>query len=100
MPVVIGLRRVFTRRTVRPLPLPQLLNICQCIDYRQDVDRRRSIVTPFLARLTLSEDEMESLISGNVPIGRRFFDVMDKARAIRADCRVLMSGEDRPSQAG
>ena len=68
--------------------------------YRQDVDRRQSIVTLFLARFTLSEDEIESLISGDVPIGRRFFDAMDKAHAIRSDCRVLMSGEDSPSQAG
>ena len=70
------------------------------IRYRQDVDRRQSIVTLFLARFTLSEDEIESLVSGDVPIGRRFFDAMDKAHAIRADCRVLMSGEDRPTQAG
>ncbi|KZV66572.1 oligomeric complex COG6 [Peniophora sp. CONT] len=67
---------------------------------RQDVDRRQSIVTVFLARFTLSEDEIESLVSGDVPIGRRFFNAMDKAHTIRADCRVLMSGEDSASQAG
>ena len=51
-----------------------LNDICRC---RQDVDRRQSIVTLFLARFTLSEDEIESLVSGDVPIGRRFFDAMD-----------------------
>ena len=70
------------------------------ICYRQDVDRRQSIVTLFLARFTLSEDEtLESLVSSDVPIGRHFFDAMDKAQAIRSDCRVLISIEDGPSQA-
>ena len=72
--ITIGPRRVFARRTVHPLFTPTINCVLNDVCYRQDVDRRQSIVTLFLARFTLSEDEIESLISGDVPIGRRFFD--------------------------
>ncbi|KAI0029221.1 oligomeric complex COG6 [Vararia minispora EC-137] len=67
---------------------------------RQDVERRRSIVTLFLSRFTLADEESEAMVSGEVPIGRRFFAAMDRTYQIREDCRVLMSGEERASQAG
>ncbi|KAI0318919.1 oligomeric complex COG6 [Amylostereum chailletii] len=67
---------------------------------RYDVDRRQSIVSLFLARFTLADNEVEAMTSGDVPIGSRFFAAMDKAHKIREDCRVLMSGEEKPSQAG
>lgn len=67
---------------------------------RQEVETKRSIVTAFLARFTLDEEETEALISRDVPIGQRFFDAMDKTERIRDDCRVLMAGEDGPTQAG
>ena len=68
--------------------------------YRQEVATRQSIVTVFLARFTLTPDEVEAIISREVPIGQRFFDAMTKAERIRNDCRVLMAGEDGPTKAG
>jgi hypothetical protein len=57
-------------------------------------------VTLFLARFTLNDEEVEAMTSRDVPIGPRFFKAMDKTEKIRSDCRVLMSGEDGPTQAG
>jgi hypothetical protein len=59
-----------------------------------------SIVDLFLARFTLSADESDALYSPEVPIGPTFFAAMDRAQAIREDCRILMAGEDSPSKAG
>jgi conserved oligomeric Golgi complex subunit 6 len=67
---------------------------------RQQVKTRQSIVDLFLARFTLSADEADALHSPEVPIGPTFFAAMDRAQAIREDCRVLMAGEDSPSKAG
>ncbi|VDB94980.1 unnamed protein product [Peniophora sp. CBMAI 1063] len=67
---------------------------------RSDVDLRQTLATLFLARFTLAPDEIDALASPDAQIGRVFFDAMDKAHRIRADCRVLISGEERPSQAG
>ena len=68
--------------------------------YRQEVKTRQSIVDLFLARFTLSDEEANALSSSNVPVGPTFFAAMDRAQAIRDDCRVLMVGEDSPSKAG
>lgn len=67
---------------------------------RHQVETRKSIVTLFLDRFTLTDDEIEALTSRNVPVGSRFFLAMDKTVRIRVDCRVLMSGEDGPTKAG
>jgi Conserved oligomeric complex COG6 len=67
---------------------------------RQEVKTRQSIVTLFLARFTLSDDETHALSSSDIPVGPTFFAAMDRAQAIREDCRVLMAGEDSPSKAG
>ena len=67
---------------------------------RQQVKTRQSIVDLFLARFTLSADESDALYSPEVPVGPTFFAAMDRAQAIREDCRVLMAGEDSPSKAG
>ncbi|KAF7966770.1 hypothetical protein HWV62_37065 [Athelia sp. TMB] len=67
---------------------------------RQEVETRKSIVTLFLARFTLDDEEVEAMTSRDVPIGPRFFAAVDKTQKIRNDCRVLMSGEDGPTQAG
>jgi conserved oligomeric Golgi complex subunit 6 len=64
------------------------------------VKTRQSIVTLFLARFTLSDDETHALSSSDIPVGPTFFAAMDRAQAIREDCRVLMAGEDSPSKAG
>ncbi|KAF9555820.1 oligomeric complex COG6 [Agrocybe pediades] len=69
-------------------------------DERQEVEEKKTIISLFLARFTLSESEVEALTSRDVPIGRRFFDAMDKTERIRDDCRVLMAGEDGPTKAG
>ena len=67
---------------------------------RQEVATRQSIVTLFLDRFTLSQDEVEAIISREVPIGKRFFAAMNKAESIQLDCRVLMSGETGSTKAG
>lgn len=82
------------------------LPLCTCFPCllqeirRQEVKTRQSIVTLFLARFTLSDDETNALSSPDVPVGPAFFAAMDRAQAIREDCRVLMAGEDSPSKAG
>ena len=67
---------------------------------RREVKARQTIVDLFLARFTLSDKETNALSSSNVPVGSTFFATMDRAQAIRDDCRVLMVGEDSPSKAG
>ncbi|KAJ7139696.1 oligomeric Golgi complex subunit 6 [Mycena epipterygia] len=67
---------------------------------RQEVDNKKSIVTLFLDRFTLNEEEVEAMTSRDIPVGQRFFRAMDKTERIRTDCRVLMAGEDGPTQAG
>ncbi|KAF9042684.1 oligomeric complex COG6 [Rhodocollybia butyracea] len=67
---------------------------------RQEVESQKSIVSLFLKRFTLSEEETEALTSRDVPVGKRFFQAMDKTEQIREDCQVLMAGEDGPTQAG
>ncbi|KAK7473122.1 Golgi transport complex subunit 6 [Stygiomarasmius scandens] len=67
---------------------------------RQEVEVKRSIVSLFLSRFTLTEEEAEAMVSRDVPIGKRFFAAMDKTEKIREDCRVLMAGEDGPTKAG
>ncbi|KAF5378347.1 hypothetical protein D9615_008765 [Tricholomella constricta] len=67
---------------------------------RQEVENKRSIVTAFLDRFTLTEDDVEVITSRDQPVGQRFFEVMDKTERIRDDCRILMSGEDGPTKAG
>ncbi|KIM58544.1 hypothetical protein SCLCIDRAFT_127928 [Scleroderma citrinum Foug A] len=67
---------------------------------RQEVETRKSIVLLFLDRFTLNDEEVEAITSREVAVGPRFFQSMDKTERIRADCRVLMSGEDGPTKAG
>ncbi|KAG5635825.1 hypothetical protein H0H81_010012 [Sphagnurus paluster] len=67
---------------------------------RQEVENKKSIVTEFLARFTLNDEEAEVITSRDHPVGQRFFEVMDKTERIRDDCRILMSGEDGPTRAG
>ncbi|EFI26934.1 hypothetical protein CC1G_15335 [Coprinopsis cinerea okayama7 len=70
-------------------------------DERQEVEDKKSIITLFLSRFTLSEQEAEAITSRDVPVSQRFFDAMDKTERIREDCRVLMAGEDgAPTKAG
>lgn len=70
------------------------------MDDRQEVETRKSIVLLFLDRFTLNDEEVEAITSREVAVGPRFFQSMDKTERIRADCRVLMSGEDGPTKAG
>ncbi|KAF9242033.1 oligomeric complex COG6-domain-containing protein [Melanogaster broomeanus] len=67
---------------------------------RQEVETRKSIVLLFLNRFTLSDEEAEAMTSRDVQVGSRFFQAMNNTERIREDCRVLMSGEDGPTQAG
>lgn len=68
--------------------------------HRQEITTKQSIITLFLSRFTLNDEETEAMISRDVPIGQRFFDAMDKTERIRQDCQVLMAGEEGPTQAG
>jgi conserved oligomeric Golgi complex subunit 6 len=67
---------------------------------RQEVTARQSIIAAFLARFTLTSEEVEAITSREIPVGKRFFTAMDKAERIRNDCRVLMAGEDGPTKLG
>jgi conserved oligomeric Golgi complex subunit 6 len=67
---------------------------------RSDIVNKKSIVTLFLTRFTLTDEESEAITSRDIPVGSRFFAAMDKTKRIREDCRVLMAGEDGPTQAG
>jgi hypothetical protein len=68
--------------------------------HSHQVETRKSILTLFLSRFTLSDAEVAALTSRDVPVGQRFFDAMDRTERIRHDCTVLMAGEDGPTQAG
>ncbi|KAF8065376.1 oligomeric Golgi complex subunit 6 [Lyophyllum atratum] len=67
---------------------------------RFEVENKKSIVTAFLSRFTLTEAEVDIIMSRDEPVGQRFFEAMDKTERIRDDCRILMSGEDGPTKAG
>lgn len=67
---------------------------------RKDVEAKKSIIDLFLTKFTLTEEEAGIIKSGDAPIGTRFFQVMDKIDKIRDDCRVLMVGEEGPTQSG
>ncbi|KAJ7225913.1 oligomeric complex COG6 [Mycena pura] len=67
---------------------------------RQEVENKKTIVSLFLSRFTLNEEEVEALTSRDIPVGQRFFKAMDKTEQIRTDCRVLMAGEEEPTLAG
>ncbi|KAG7088505.1 hypothetical protein E1B28_012492 [Marasmius oreades] len=67
---------------------------------RQGVQTKQSIISLFLSRFTLTEEEIQAVTSRDVPVGKEFFAAMDKTEQIREDCRVLMTGEDGPTKAG
>ncbi|KAJ8522928.1 hypothetical protein ONZ45_g610 [Pleurotus djamor] len=67
---------------------------------RTQVERKISVVELFLAKFTLSEDEIQSLTSPEASVGQSFFQTMDKTERIRDDCMILMSGEEGPTKAG
>lgn len=67
---------------------------------RQDIAVKQSIITLFLSKFALTDEETEILTSRVIQIGRRFFDTMDKTEKIRQDCQVLMAGEEGPTQVG
>lgn len=53
-----------------------------------------------LDRFTLTEDEVQSIVSRDVPVGPRLFEAMTKLEQIRAEATVLLSGEEGQTQAG
>ncbi|KAG9308405.1 oligomeric complex COG6 [Chiua virens] len=67
---------------------------------RQAVETRKSIVLLFLDHFTLNDDEVEAITSRELSLGSPFFSALNKTERIRADCRVLMSGEEGPTKAG
>ncbi|KAG9013500.1 Golgi transport complex subunit 6 [Tulasnella sp. 427] len=67
---------------------------------RQATGARQSIITLFLSRFTLTEEETQAVASRDVPVGPQVFAAMDRIEKIRNDCRVLMSGEEGQTKAG
>ncbi|KAG8913144.1 Golgi transport complex subunit 6 [Tulasnella sp. 417] len=67
---------------------------------RQATASRQSIISLFLSRFTLTEDETQAVASRDVPVGPQVFAAMDRIEKIRNDCRVLMSGEEGETKAG
>ena len=64
------------------------------------MEEKKTIITLFLKRFTLSDTEVEALTLREVPLGSTFFEAMDRTDRIREDCRVLMAGEDGSTKAG
>lgn len=62
--------------------------------YRHTTAVRQNIISVFLGRFTLTEAEVESITSRDVPVGKQLFAAMDRAEKIRTDCQILLSGED------
>jgi Conserved oligomeric complex COG6 len=62
--------------------------------HRNTIESQRTVLALFLARFTLTEDEANAIASRDVPIGRAFFNAMDRTERIRQECRVLMVGGD------
>ena len=54
---------------------------------------RQAIVTVFLKRYTLSDEEVNAMNGRDVPVGKEVFDAIRRTENIRRDCRILMSGE-------
>ena len=71
-----------------------------CVLSSQGITVKQSIVTLFLSRFTLTDQETDILTSRDVLVGRHFYDTMDKTERIRQDCQILMAGEDGPTQVG
>ena len=67
---------------------------------RQEAETKKMIATLFLQRFTLTKEEAEAIAERDVPVGERFFTAMDRSERIRDDCRLLMAGEDGPTQTG
>jgi hypothetical protein len=64
------------------------------------VEEKKTIITLFVKRFTLSDTEIEAITSREVPVSPSFFEAMDRTERIREDCRVLMAGEDGSTKAG
>ncbi|KAH7102756.1 oligomeric complex COG6 [Auriculariales sp. MPI-PUGE-AT-0066] len=69
-------------------------------EQRETLNERASLVTSFLQRFTLTDEEMDAILSRDIAVGKKLFNAMDRAERIRDDCRVLLSGEGGDSQAG
>ena len=67
---------------------------------KQSVAEKQAIMAVFLKRFTLSEKEIEAIMSRDVPLGRPVFDAMDHCERMRDDCRLLLSGEGSSTKAG
>lgn len=67
---------------------------------RSSAQLRTSLVTLFLARFTLTEDEERALSSREFDLGPETFKALDHVEAIRSDCRALLGGDEAKMQAG
>jgi hypothetical protein len=76
-----------------------LLHIPWRLLFTKEVENKRSIVSSFLP-FTLDYYEAGVITSREQPAFDEIFAIMGKAERIRDDCRILMSGEEGPTQAG
>ncbi|EIW66514.1 hypothetical protein TREMEDRAFT_34802 [Tremella mesenterica DSM 1558] len=67
---------------------------------REHAQMRSTIISVFLSRFTLSEQELAALTSRDVPVGQSLFDALDRVERIRSDCQALLAGEEGKTQAG
>jgi hypothetical protein len=68
--------------------------------FRNKVETQMSIVSLFLSRFTLNEEEVTAITSRDITLAENFFAAMDKTETVRNNCRVLMTGEDGPTTTG
>ena len=61
---------------------------------------RATLITLFLSRFTLSEEEKTALTSRDVTVGPAVFAALDRVEAIRQDSQALLSGDEERMQAG
>jgi hypothetical protein len=67
---------------------------------RASAQLRATLITLFLSRFTLSDEERNALTSREVIVGPAVFSALDRVEAIRQDSQALLSGDEERTQAG
>lgn len=60
-------------------------------DDRADIGIQQQVISAFLARFTLSPEQLQTLSSPNSTIGPPLFDVIDHLHQIREHCQLLLA---------
>ena len=61
---------------------------------------RKTIADAFLARFTLSDDEVTLLTSISAPVGSQFFEALKHLQQINEDCKALLITEHQKAGYG